>query len=97
MENDKCILVEFINESNLLAAEYRTWLLNDDYRNDDDEIQKIMDNKMEVAIKWPNCDIKSAIAMRKIIQTLYVDDWTVYAVRIYGYGGMYTEKILNLK
>jgi len=48
-------------------------LLNDDYRNDDDEIQKIMNNKMEMGIKWPNYNIKSVIAMRKIIQNLFVD------------------------
>lgn len=41
MENGKCILVEFIKESNSLAVGYRTWLLNDDYKNNDDEIQKI--------------------------------------------------------
>jgi len=88
MDNNKCILVEFINESNSLAVGYRTWLLNDNYKYNDDEIQRIIDDKIEVSITWPNCDIKSAITMRKIVQNLSVHDWTTHAVRVYGYGGM---------
>jgi len=50
MDNNKCILVEFINENNSLAVGYRTWLLNDNYKYNDDEIQKIIDDKIEVSI-----------------------------------------------
>ena len=67
MNNDHCILVEFVNEENSVAVGYRDWL---ETKFDDVSLQNIIDKEIVVRIKWPLCDLKSALSMKKIIKGL---------------------------
>lgn len=83
MNNDNCILVEFVNEENSVAVGYTDWL----EIKDDVWLQNIIDKKSIVIIKWPLCKIKSAMPMKKIIKGLRKKDWISTAVKIHAFGG----------
>lgn len=84
MNNDHCILVEFVNEENSIAVGYRDWL---ETKFDNVSLQNIIDKEIVVRIKWPLCDIKSALFMKKIIKGLEEKDWILAAVKIHAFGG----------
>jgi len=83
MNNDNCILVEFVNEENSVAVGYTDWL----EIKDDVCLQNIIDKKSIIKIKWPLCEIKSALPMKKIIKGLRKKDWILTAVKIHAFGG----------
>lgn len=86
MNNDECLLVEFVNENNSIAVGFREWLT---VRCDDDEIlQDLVDKGNPVEISWPSCEIKSAMKMKKIIKTLTEKDWTASVIKVLAFGGM---------
>ena len=78
MNNDDCLLVEFVNENHSLAVGYKQWLK---IKYDDKILQKLVNNRNSVEILWPSCEIKSAIKMRKIVKTLTEKDYTTTVVK----------------
>ncbi|XP_011698129.1 PREDICTED: uncharacterized protein LOC105456055, partial [Wasmannia auropunctata] len=84
MNNDKCLLVEFVNEDNSIAVGFQDWLVKD--KDNEENIKTIVKNKTLVEILWPSCEIKSAQQMKKIVKSLTKKDWITSAVRILAFG-----------
>ncbi|CAL1682469.1 unnamed protein product [Lasius platythorax] len=84
MDNNKCLLLEFVNEDKKIAVGYQDWL--QDKISGEEEYLRTIKKKSEVKIKWPNCDITSASIMKKRVRTcewktvvakiLSFDEWT---------------------
>ncbi|OXU31990.1 hypothetical protein TSAR_013758 [Trichomalopsis sarcophagae] len=82
VDNNDCMLLEFVNDSNSLAVGYLNWLKEDDLL----EIQNLIKQKKEVEVMWPDCTIKTAVYMKAMLQKatfsthvvriLDVGDWT---------------------
>ncbi|XP_071632834.1 uncharacterized protein [Temnothorax longispinosus] len=89
VDNANCVLVEFVNENNKLAVGYRIWFDDKDFIENDDNLDKVIRNEITTQILWPNCDVKSASAMKKIVKNLKDDDWTKHAVKVHSYGELY--------
>ena len=85
MHNDKCLLVEFVNEDNSVAVGFQDWLVNKKYNKN---LQQIVNDKEVIEILWPSCEIKSAMHMKKLVKSLTDKDWTKTAVTILAFGGM---------
>ncbi|XP_071573303.1 uncharacterized protein [Temnothorax nylanderi] len=83
MDNAHCILVEFVNEENSVAVGYRDWLKT---KFDDVCLQSTIDKETIVQIRWPLCEIKSALSMKRIIKKLKEKDWISAAVKIHAFG-----------
>ncbi|KAM0727901.1 hypothetical protein ACS0PU_005370 [Formica fusca] len=83
MNNNRCILVEFVNEENSVAVGYRNWL---ETKFDDVSLQNVIDKETIVQIQWPLCEIKSALPMKKIIKRLQEKDWISAAIKIHAFG-----------
>lgn len=88
VDNANCVLVEFVNEHNKVAIGYRIWFVDKDLIENDNNLDEIIRDENTTQILWPNCDVKSASAMKKIIKNLNKDDWTKHAVKVHSYGGM---------
>lgn len=67
MNNDDCLLVEFVNENNSIAVGFREWLT---IKYNDEMLQELVNKGNSVQISWPSCEIKSAMKMKKIVTTL---------------------------
>lgn len=83
MDNNKCLLLEFINEDKKIAVGYQDWLQN---KISGEEYLKIIEKKIEIEIKWPNCDIAPASVMKKRMKTC---KWKTVVAKILSFGGMY--------
>lgn len=83
LDNEKCLLLEFVNEDKKISVGFQSWL--EDRNIGDKELSNIIKNKIEVKIKWPNCDIAPAIIKKRIKTCTFK---TVVA-RILSFGGMY--------
>ena len=57
MDNQKCILVKFSNDKSTSVG-YVSWLICD---QDEKSINKIISDKKEVIIDWPDCEITSSV------------------------------------
>lgn len=86
MNNNNCLLVEFVNENNSIAVGFREWLT---IKCDDEMLQELVNKGKSVQISWPSCEIKSATKMKKIIKTLTEKDWTTTVIKVLAFGGMY--------
>lgn len=86
VDNNKCLLVEFVNEDNKISVGYQNWLKK---QLSDDELEKIIESGEPVEYMWPKADIKPAAAMKKVVSKLNRKiDWTMNcAIKIYRYGG----------
>jgi len=93
LDNANCILVEFVNEHNKLAVGYRIWFVDKNLIENDDHLDEVISDEITTQILWPNCDVKSASLMKKVIKNLNKDDWTEHAVKVHSYGGMYNINI----
>jgi len=93
LDNANCILIEFVNEHNKLAVGYRIWLVDKNLIENDDHLNEVISDEITTQILWPNCDVKSASSMKKVIKNLNKDDWTEHAVKVHSYGGMYNINI----
>jgi len=87
LDNANCILVKFVNKHNKLAVEYWIWFV-DKNLIDDDHLDEVIRHEITIQILWPNCDVKSASSMKKVIKNLNKDDWIEHAVKVHSYGGM---------
>lgn len=81
MDNDKCFLLEFVNEDKKIAVGYQDWL--QDIINGEEEYLNTIKTKREVKIKWPNCDIAPASVMKKRIKTC---KWDTVVAKILSFG-----------
>ncbi|XP_036147527.1 uncharacterized protein LOC118647214 isoform X2 [Monomorium pharaonis] len=81
MDNNKCLLLEFVNEDKKIAVGYEDWLQNK--INDEEKYLNIFKNKNEIEIKWPDCDIAPASIMKKRVRTC---DWKIVAAKILFFG-----------
>lgn len=84
MDNNKCLLLEFINEDKKIVVGYQDWL--QDKISGKEEYLNIIKKKSEVKIKWPNCDIAPASIMKKRVRTR---EWNTVVAKILSFGGMY--------
>jgi len=57
MNNDKCLLIEFVNEDNSIVVGFQDWLIKD---KDEENITTILKKKTLIRISWPSYEIKSA-------------------------------------
>ena len=83
MDDEKCILVEFVNESNKVAVGFIEWC-----NLADEEIQQHIKDEDVVQINWPNCDVGPAVSMKKKMKKC---SFKVQAVKIRAQGGTYTH------
>ena len=82
MDNQKCILVDFVNEEKI-ATGYESWLSKRDQKDIDD----IINDKIHIIISWPECEITSSTkVMEKMLKKANI---TKYAVRILKKGSEY--------
>lgn len=96
VDNANCVLVEFVNEYNKLAVGYRIWFVEKDLIENDDHLDEVIKDEITIQILWPNCDVKSASTMKKIIKNFNKDDWSTHAVKVHSYGGIYYLHVLRL-
>ncbi|XP_029157940.1 uncharacterized protein LOC114944929 isoform X2 [Nylanderia fulva] len=81
MDNNKCLLLEFVNEDKKIAVGYQDWL--QDKISGEKKYLDIIEKKSEVKIKWPNCDIAPALIMKKRVKTC---EWKTVVARILSFG-----------
>lgn len=87
MKDNECILIEFINEDYKVAVGYLSWLQDETLRMNKEALQKVIDEKEEVAINWPvNCEIAPASKMHKKIRNC---SWKSHVVHILSFGGKF--------
>jgi len=55
MNNDKRLLIEFVNEDNSIVVGFQDWLIKD---KDEENITTILKKKTLVRISWPSYEIK---------------------------------------
>lgn len=92
MKDSECVLVEFINEDYKVAVGYWSWLQNETLRNKE-TLQKVIDEKEEVAINWPvNCEIAPALKMQRKVRNC---SWKSHVVHILSFGGKYFYTKIN--
>lgn len=84
MDNNKCLLLEFVNEDKKISVGYQDWLRNK--ISGEEEYLNIMEKEIEVEIKWPNCDIAPASVMKKRMRTC---EWKTVVAKILSFGGTY--------
>lgn len=86
ISNDKCIFVEFVNESSKLNVGFRNWLKVD---FTDLELDEIIKNQTVVEIAWPKADIRSASNMKRVLKGLPMEGgWKQSCpVKIHRFGG----------
>lgn len=84
MDNNKCLLLEFVNEDEKIAVGYQEWL--QDKITGKEEYLDIIKKKSEVKVKWPNCDIAPASIMKKRVR---ICEWKTVVAKILSFGGMY--------
>lgn len=85
IDNEHCVMVEFVNESGKLAVGYRNWL-RPTYT--DDELRKMQDEKKIIQIAWPKADVKSARDMRTVLKNLPKNSWkTNCPIKVHRFGG----------
>lgn len=82
VDNEKCVLVEFINEKSVSVA-FQVWLL-DNCENEDNFLSNIIKNEKIVKILWPNVDICTAAYMGRRLKKA---EWSEHAVKILAEGG----------
>uniref|UniRef100_A0ABD2W894 BEN domain-containing protein n=1 Tax=Trichogramma kaykai TaxID=54128 RepID=A0ABD2W894_9HYME len=81
LSNDKCILVEFLNENNLIQTGFVEFLNQDDQK----KLEEIIENKKSIIVNWPQIKIEQAQSMMKklekaefkqdIVRILATGDW----------------------
>lgn len=64
MDDKKCVLVELTDENNKLVVGYIVWIVEEKYKNED-ALSEIINNKNEIKIKWPDCEVEPANKMKK--------------------------------
>lgn len=84
MDNNKCLLLEFVNENGKISVGYQDWL--QDKISGEEEYLNIIKQSSEVKIKWPNCDIAPVSIMKKRVRTC---EWKTVVTKILSFGGMY--------
>lgn len=81
ISNDKCILVEFVNEGNKVGVGYSQWC-----GVSDDAIEKIIEKGETVMVRWPtDCEVVSATYMKKKLKSCTFKD---YPAKISAQGGI---------
>lgn len=60
VDNNECILLEFVNDSNSVAVGFLSWMKE----NDVEQVQMLITEKKEVQVMWPDCPIQSASYMK---------------------------------
>jgi len=85
MNNNRCVLVEFINESDSLGVGFQHWLNKDN--NNPKVLKRLIETNAITEISWPCCEIKSAARMTKIVKTLKDSDWMKHPVKVLAIGG----------
>ncbi|KAL7292063.1 hypothetical protein TKK_0014340 [Trichogramma kaykai] len=64
LSNDKCILVEFPNENNLIQTGFVEFLNKDDQK----KLEEIIENKKSIIVNWPQIKIEQAQSMMKKLE-----------------------------
>lgn len=85
IDNDNCIIVEFVNENNSLCMAYKSWLVDKKLRENVNKIKSCIEKRSEKLISWPTIDVSPAEKMKK--QLAKMKSWDAdQVVRILAYG-----------
>ena len=60
ISNERCTLVEFVNEENCIETGFVAWMEEKDI----DEIDEIISNEKIIKLFWPQCNISSAASLK---------------------------------
>ncbi|XP_043270754.1 uncharacterized protein [Venturia canescens] len=81
MDDNRCVVIEFVNEENEIGVGYRDWLLPKQLT--DAELQEKIDCEEEIKTIWPNCEIGPSNKMKK---RLLGCEWEEYVVKVMAFG-----------
>lgn len=82
VQNENCILVEFVNENRKTQTCYLCWLSKDDQEN----IEQIIRDAKVVVMMWPHVNAAEASIMKIRLRNT---EWTAEPVIILAQGGNY--------
>lgn len=89
INDDECILVEFINEKKndkpVISVGFQDWLRHKYKR----KLESIIRNKTKAEIYWPDIEVSTA---KKLIPKLKNSRFTIFPVRVLSRGGKFVIK-----
>lgn len=88
VDDNNCLLVEFLNDNNSLSLAFRCWLKDEELRENDKMLKSAIINKKETILCWPSVKLNPAKKMKK--QLGKMPSWANdEAVRVLNIGGKY--------
>ena len=83
INNDNCVIVEFVTESNSIQLGFQAWLADEDVKM----LEELKQNEKIIKVNWPkNLETEEARVMKKKIKFGKFEE---YAVKVIDYGCKY--------